>query len=598
MPTGLILAGFNGNNDFNGNNVNSLTRGLQALSGIITSPIQSVGTTIQVTSADTETLELTLKSKVLGSGLEADIMETSIGGTKYALKQYKSYTVDGLVNSLRAHYIASNKDTPNPIIICLHAIICSDNIKSRIRTGTDIIPDNFFYRRTEPVPSEHETYCYALFEYIDGVTMYDYKNKESEVLPLTQQLFGAVHYLHTIGIAHRDIKPSNVMITRDGRLKLIDLGSACFIGQCGKGASTKEYTMSKYYTYTNTRTQNDFAFNNDIYACLLTVYYMLSSSDKFSAPHDSLWPQNDNAGYMKIPEEYRHVLRKYIELVSDKPITDIAECKTLMDNLLREFQARGEGGGGGGGGSTYGGRRRKYKRTQKLKHKRRKTMRKRLVRLRGGGKDLRLINAVLTDDINMVIDVLADLILETKGTAGIGQPNEPLVDSEIYRSTSGKTPLFFTIRHKTPGTLGFGGSSSCLPKKIFNKKIYILLRLLGARTDIQDKDGNSMLESEDCQAFANDILKAEADINILISTFFTLPTTTTASKDKGRPDILNTLIKRIQEKDTNKSVYYGILYDTMYNMMEELKKELNPAPLAGSKPPSYNLYTRKPTIEV
>lgn len=249
-------------------------------------------------------------------------------------------------------------------------------------------------------------------------------------------------------------------------------------------------------------------------------------------------------------------------------------------------------------GSTYGGRRRKYKRTQKLKHKRRKTMRKRLVRLRGGGKDLRLINAVLTDDINMVIDVLADLILETQGTAGIGQPNEPLVDSEIYRSTSGKTPLFFTIRHKTPGTLGFGGSSSCLPKKIFNKKIYILLRLLGARTDIQDKDGNSMLESEDCQAFANDILKAEADINILISTFFTLPTTTTASKDKGRPDILNTLITRIQEKDMNKSVYYGILYDTMYNMMEELKKELNPAPLAGSKPPSYNLYTRKPTIKV
>ena len=589
MPTGLTLAGFNDNN-----NINVLTRGLQlqALSGIITSPIQSVGTTIQVTSADTEeTLELPLKSKVLGSGLEADIMETSIGRTKYALKQYKSYTVDGLVNSLRAHYVASNKDTPTPIIICLHAIICSDNIKSRIRTGTDIIPDNFFYRRIEPVPSEHETYCYALFEYIDGVSMDAYKNKEAEVLPLTQQLFGAVHYLHTIGIAHRDIKPSNVMITRDGRLKLIDLGSACFIGQCGKGASTKEYTMSKYYTSTNTRTQNDFAFNNDIYACLLTVYYMLSSSDKFSTPRDSLWSQNDNAGYMKIPEEYRAVLLTYIELVSGNAIKDIAECKKLMDNFLREFQARGEGegGGGGGGGSTYGGRRRKYKRTPKLKHKRRKTMRKRLVRLRGGGKDNRLIDAV--------INVLADLILETKGVAGIGTPDEPLVDSEIYRSTSGKTPLFFTIRHKTPGTLGFGGSSSCLPKKEFNKEIYILLRLLGASNDIEDKDGNTMLASEECQAFANDILEAEEDINILISTFFTLQRNTIATKDTNRPAILNTLIQKIKDKDTNKGVYYGIIKNTMYNMMEALKQELNPAPLPGSKP-SYNLYTRKPTIRV
>uniref|UniRef100_A0A6C0K6E2 Protein kinase domain-containing protein n=1 Tax=viral metagenome TaxID=1070528 RepID=A0A6C0K6E2_9ZZZZ len=369
MPTGLTLAGFNENN----NNINVLTRGLQALSGIITSPIQSVGTTIQVISADTEeTLELPLKSKVLGSGLEADIMETSIGRTKYALKQYKSYTVDGLVNSLRAHYIASNKDTPNPIIICLHAIICSDNIKSRISIGTDIIPDNFFYRRTEPVPSEHETYCYALFEYIDGVTMYDYKNKESELVPLTQQLFHAVHYLHTIGIAHRDIKPSNVMITRDGRLKLIDLGSACFIGQCGKGASTKEYTMSKYYTSINTRTQNDFAFNNDIYACLLTIYYMLSSSDKFSAPRDSLWPQNDNAGYMKIPSQYRAVLSKYIDTVSGraaKPIIDIAECKVFMDSFLAEFNAAQNT-------RSEGGRRRKYKQTRKCKHWQRQTKRR------------------------------------------------------------------------------------------------------------------------------------------------------------------------------------------------------------------------------
>ena len=371
MPTGLTLAGFNENN----NNINVLTRGLQlqALSGIITSPIQSVGTTIQVTSADTEeTLELPLKSKLLGSGLEADIMETSIGRTKYALKQYKSYTVDGLVNSLRAHYVASNKDTPTPIIICLHAIICSDNIKSRIRIGTDIIPDNFFYRRTEPVPSEDETYCYVLFEYIDGVSMDVYENKEAELVPLTQQLFHAVHYLHTIGIAHRDIKPSNVMITRDGRLKLIDLGSACFIGQCGKGASTKEYTMSKYYTSINTRTQNDFAFNNDIYACLLTIYYMLSSSDKFSAPRDSLWPQNDNAGYMKIPSQYRAVLSKYIDTVSGraaKPITDIAECKVFMDSFLAEFNAAQNT-------RSEGGRRRKYKQTRKCKHWQRQTKRR------------------------------------------------------------------------------------------------------------------------------------------------------------------------------------------------------------------------------
>ena len=48
----------------------------------------------------------------------------------------------------------------------------------------------------------------------------------NRTLDIGLQLTDALAYTHREGVIHRDIKPANVMLTRDGKVKVLDLGVA------------------------------------------------------------------------------------------------------------------------------------------------------------------------------------------------------------------------------------------------------------------------------------------------------------------------------------------------------------------------------------
>jgi serine/threonine protein kinase len=69
-----------------------------------------------------------------------------------------------------------------------------------------------------------------IMEYVEGPTlarrMADGPLDPHDALVILRELADAVDYLHAQGVIHRDIKPANILLDRDGRVKLTDLGIA------------------------------------------------------------------------------------------------------------------------------------------------------------------------------------------------------------------------------------------------------------------------------------------------------------------------------------------------------------------------------------
>src|ERR1035437_6439745 len=71
---------------------------------------------------------------------------------------------------------------------------------------------------------------FIAMEYVEGKTLGELIGRNglklSEALKYAIQIADALATAHAAGIVHRDLKPGNVMVTTDGRVKVLDFGLA------------------------------------------------------------------------------------------------------------------------------------------------------------------------------------------------------------------------------------------------------------------------------------------------------------------------------------------------------------------------------------
>lgn len=125
--------------------------------------------------------------------------------------------------------------------------------------------------------------AYVIMEYIDGVTLKDYVMRlpqrltYQQVMEMLLPVMRSLCSVHQRGFIHRDISPDNIMITPDGKAKLLDFGTAKLVAR--GGSFTQNPTIKRGFSALEQySTEGKLGAWTDVYAMCSTIFYLLTGS--------------------------------------------------------------------------------------------------------------------------------------------------------------------------------------------------------------------------------------------------------------------------------------------------------------------------------
>ncbi|MGL4943012.1 MAG: protein kinase domain-containing protein [Thermoguttaceae bacterium] len=174
---------------------------------------------------------------------------------------------------------------------------------------------------------EYQGTPYIAFEYVEGTNVRDIVDAYGtfavpQAVNYIIQIAHAIHHISLHGVVHRDVKPSNILITPNGRAKLIDMGLARLLdpssSQHDLTASGVTLGTFDYISPEQARDPRSADIRSDIYSLGCTFFFMLTGRPPFPdgtvlqklLQHQGDDPPSLHEFVPDIPPEIVHVVQK------------------------------------------------------------------------------------------------------------------------------------------------------------------------------------------------------------------------------------------------------------------------------------------------
>ena len=196
------------------------------------------------------------------------------------------------------------------------------------------------------VDVEGQTIYYFSMEVVEGDNFKELIEKDGPIqLKIMEQvalkISDALLYAEQMNIVHRDIKPENIMITKDGLIKLADLGLALEIhgdeegtGQAGEDGKVKVMGTPRYMSPEQCRGK-PVDHRTDQYCLGGTLFHMLTGHPPYEGKNRKdlmraqvLEPVPDPAELIDLPEAWRQLLMR---MMAKNPSDRVPDAETLLE---------------------------------------------------------------------------------------------------------------------------------------------------------------------------------------------------------------------------------------------------------------------------
>lgn len=181
--------------------------------------------------------------------------------------------------------------------------------------------------------------AYIVMEYIDGMTLHGYLKQrgkqlnELEIMELLDPVMTDLEEVHHRGIIHRDISPDNLMLRKDGKLFLLDIGAAKDLSR-GSGYTTTIRVAKKGFSPAEHYTQDsDFGTWTDVYAMCATIVYCRTGKP---LPEPMARLMGEKIDLSAFTPELARVLEKGLALKPEERIQTMSELQNRLHWALNK----------------------------------------------------------------------------------------------------------------------------------------------------------------------------------------------------------------------------------------------------------------------